>query len=784
MAVTSGYFNSVNGDRKYNADQMSEYFEGIINEGVCQHIDGGLAVTAGTGLSVSVAAGKAFIGQKWIRNDAALTLTIGAASTSYARIDAVVVRRNNSTRTCEIAVKSGTPAASPAAPTMTRNSTTYEMALAYVNVAANATSVTVTDKRADTTVCGWATVAESVPGEIDAQLNAMKTGFDGVVYSSPAAMVTGEDQKLQNQLAVEFSPAATYKMKQYVWHQGELYRCIVDVSTPGSWASHTGYFEKVNVGEQLTYFRNVNSQMIAYSSGTLYSLTQWKHGMLQNGIIKSESSYPARICSVDILTFDKEIILTAANGFTFALHFIVNGAYSSDTGWVTNYTVPANGTFRIQIRRSPEGSSTADFIEYAMAVTINTPTNTRLNDIEYRADRLENDANTDRYAIMNGSLIFLYESASWVHGTLSDGQIKYASDYPSRINSTDMISFPYSITIAPLVGYKCFLALYNNGVYESTTNWIVPGETYTLSANQQFRMTIARYVEDRSEVVSISDLIYGITYLSYFQTIQDKLTLQTFEKNLNIDVATHRGYTLNMPENTMTAFKKARQKGYSRIETDVRFTSDNVAVLLHDSTINRTGRNEDGTTISSTIDISSITYAQALSYDFGIWKGEQYAGLKIPTLTEFLAFCRGVGIAPLIELKAGTQAQIEGVVDSVNDYGLIDHTLFISDNTTYLTYVKNYRSDASLDYIVTDIDANVISDAETLITDDNDVAISCQYGNLTAEKVNLVKAAKIKLHTWVVNLTDAILGLDPYVSCITTDYADVYNILYDHYMNA
>ena len=140
MAVTGGYFNSVNGDRKYNADQMSEYFEGIINEGVCQHIGGGLAVTAGTGLSVVVATGKAFIGQKWLKNDAALTLTISAASESYSRIDAVVIRKNNAVRSCQIAVKVGTPAASPVAPTMTRDSTTYEMALAYVTVGAGASS--------------------------------------------------------------------------------------------------------------------------------------------------------------------------------------------------------------------------------------------------------------------------------------------------------------------------------------------------------------------------------------------------------------------------------------------------------------------------------------------------------------------------------------------------------------------------------------------------------------------------------------------------------------------
>lgn len=199
MAITSGYFNSVNGDRKYNADQMSEYFEGIINEGVCQHIGGGLAVTAGTGLTVSVATGKAFIGQKWIKNDAALTLTITTAA-DQARIDAVVLRRNTTNRVCEIAVKTGTPSASPSAPAMTRTSTTYEMALAYVNVAAGATSVTVTDKRADTTVCGWATVAQETSGEVDQMLNDMKTGFDGVVYPSPAAQVIGSDETLNSRL--------------------------------------------------------------------------------------------------------------------------------------------------------------------------------------------------------------------------------------------------------------------------------------------------------------------------------------------------------------------------------------------------------------------------------------------------------------------------------------------------------------------------------------------------------------------------------------------------------
>ena len=200
MAVTYGFFNSMNGDRKYNADQISEYFEGIVSQGVFQSLNSGMAVSAGTGLTVNVAAGRAIVQNHWIKNDATLTLDISAASTTYARIDAVVLRFSSSNRNITIAVKTGTPAASPSAPSMTRSGGTYEMALAYVNVAANATSVTVTDKRSDTSVCGWAAVAQSIDGTYEAMIDDIKTGFDGVVYPSPGAAVRGCDQKLDGKI--------------------------------------------------------------------------------------------------------------------------------------------------------------------------------------------------------------------------------------------------------------------------------------------------------------------------------------------------------------------------------------------------------------------------------------------------------------------------------------------------------------------------------------------------------------------------------------------------------
>ena len=241
MAVTYGFFDSVNGDRKYNADQMSEFYTGIANDGVFQHIDNGLAVSAGTGLTVNVATGRALIQKKWVQNDAVLTKTISAASATYARIDAVVIRFSKSNRNVSIVVKDGTPTASPSAPSMTRNSDVYEMALAYVNVAANATSVTVTDKRSDTTVCGWVSVAQQTSGEVDAMLNAMKTGFDGVSYPTPAAQVIGSDTKLQTEMH------ETYK-----WVNYNTLNVSMDSAFSGSTYPNPNYYFSQST-EGLTY---------------------------------------------------------------------------------------------------------------------------------------------------------------------------------------------------------------------------------------------------------------------------------------------------------------------------------------------------------------------------------------------------------------------------------------------------------------------------------------------------------------------------------------------------
>lgn len=154
--ITYGYFNSSGGDRRYNADQMSEYFDGLITNGVYESVGQALIVTVGTeAMTVTVGTGRAIIDCKWLKNDSLFSLAITPANALLPRYTAIIVRLDNENRLMEITTKDGTPAATPAQPTISDN----ELALAMVYVRAGATSISqadITDTRASAD-CGWIT---------------------------------------------------------------------------------------------------------------------------------------------------------------------------------------------------------------------------------------------------------------------------------------------------------------------------------------------------------------------------------------------------------------------------------------------------------------------------------------------------------------------------------------------------------------------------------------------------------------------------------------------------
>ena len=160
MALTSGFFNSVSGDRVYNADQISSMFEGLISDGIYEDVGDAFQVLAATGMNVTVGTGRAMLNGKWAKNTAAITLTLNDAHALLNRYTAIVLRLDISNRAVSVEMIDGTAASTPTKPAIVRNASYYDLLLAYVYVGTGVTAITqanIEDQRANTIYCGWVT---------------------------------------------------------------------------------------------------------------------------------------------------------------------------------------------------------------------------------------------------------------------------------------------------------------------------------------------------------------------------------------------------------------------------------------------------------------------------------------------------------------------------------------------------------------------------------------------------------------------------------------------------
>ena len=134
MSVSSGFFNSLNGDRKYNAAQMSAIFDGLIIDGVFASIGTAFAVKAAGGLTVNVGIGKAWFDHTWTVNDSILPMTVPEAEVLLDRIDAVVLEVNGTESVRENTIKfvKGNPSSAPSRPTLTNEGNVHQYPLCYI----------------------------------------------------------------------------------------------------------------------------------------------------------------------------------------------------------------------------------------------------------------------------------------------------------------------------------------------------------------------------------------------------------------------------------------------------------------------------------------------------------------------------------------------------------------------------------------------------------------------------------------------------------------------------
>lgn len=214
MAIHSGFFNAMESggvyDRVYDASDYSDNMGAIISSGVRRSGDDDLKVTA-DGLTLKVGVGRAWVQGHWLYNDTIYTVATVTAPTGTSRIDGVYVRldTNVSVRSVSIVYHEGTYSAAPAP---VRTGGIYELMLAQITVAEGATNVTVTDMRADKTVCGWVTSPVGYDDYFTSLDNVFDTWFEAMKgqLSEDAAGNLQNQINIQNHYISEYAPVELY----------------------------------------------------------------------------------------------------------------------------------------------------------------------------------------------------------------------------------------------------------------------------------------------------------------------------------------------------------------------------------------------------------------------------------------------------------------------------------------------------------------------------------------------------------------------------------------------
>lgn len=263
-----------------------------------------------------------------------------------------------------------------------------------------------------------------------------------------------------------------------------------------------------------------------------------------------------------------------------------------------------------------------------------------------------------------------------------------------------------------------------------------------------------------SRVVIILILTAAITSGSIFtyKVIKGEVNLN-INLGKEIEVTAHRGGSLDFPENTMSAFRGAKEAGADWIELDIQQTKDRKIVISHDTNVLRvTGVNRD---------IIDMTYEEISKLDAGSFFNEKFKGEKMPLLEEALEFAKNNNVKLNIELKpTGKEIDFEkDVVELIKKYDFIDRCVVTSQVYSAVENVKKIDSNIKTLYVM----SIAIGDITNLEYADN---FSVEATNVDEELVNIVHNKGKKLFVWTINTEENInkmidLNVD---NIITDDY--------------
>lgn len=165
------------------------------------------------------------------------------------------------------------------------------------------------------------------------------------------------------------------------------------------------------------------------------------------------------------------------------------------------------------------------------------------------------------------------------------------------------------------------------------------------------------------------------------------------KKNKKLKIVAHRGASSLAPENTLAAFRKAKEINAKAIELDVHLSADGYLIVHHDYYL---GHPDNGSGL-----IREKSLAEIQKADAGNWFGSTYAQEKIPTLNEvFEEF--GNYFEYELELKDTTRGFLDKILKLADQHNIIHHIEFTSPHMALLSKLRQLRQDIKIGVFFTD----------------------------------------------------------------------------------
>ena len=477
--------------------------------------------------------------------------------------------------------------------------------------------------------------------------------------------------------------------------------------------------DKTALQEQITANAgNISSLNTEIKNISIGNLTELQRNMLYEKITQNDVTFnhttiyqgsegwDNNTISSPFIYMTKGTIITFNNGIKSRItRYNDNKEYISFTGTYTaigTYTIQNDGYYRIGLA-SPDNTP----LEIKEA-------NTLVSFVGYR-EKLEKNSS---------------DLLEWQYGSIDDsGKITSAQN---RIISS-LLQVAKGTIIKPLDIYPASFYKYCIDKYDYEGNYITSVQwnstTNIIDKDCQIRIRLC-YGNSRTITQDDIEIIPRLLYIE--RTIPEIKSLD----NRIYECSAHRGsFNIGIPENTIIAYKFAKEHNFYSIETDVRMTSDHIPVICHDETINRTARNSNGSQISSTINVASSTFEQLDAYDYGIYCGSQYAGTKLLTFDEVMKFAKYYNIKVNIDLKVTANADVDIVYNIVRKYGMQYQVRWTIANVSVANYLltKNSKLEIALGaWTPTTTDVNNI---KTLMDNNPYAIIEADFytGNITNE---------------------------------------------------